>query len=257
MSTSFARRVVAFASMALLIAADSTAGETSLIGEDSEIGGPVADIHDSTQSSGFRFSVALRAVQYEGQKDRTLLEQHEDGSLTIWVAFRDIQLTIGQISLSGQPGSATCGPLAMRIGHQREIWVAFDFDHQSDVNQTLKLSGSRCRIADDNWLIGSPAWVRTSGFFMTESKVINGVRSGLAGKRARIEQELQRIAYAELGESCTESGDVPADRSAFEAAVRARLVEDGHLSDVRPATGSIPVPLTGFTQAQPTASDQE
>ncbi len=153
--------------------------------------------------------------------------------------------------MSGQPGSATCGPTMLHIGQQREIWVAFDFERDADATQTLEFSGSRCQIAHDNWTIGSPAWVQTSGLFMSRSKVASGVRSGLAGKRERIEQELQRIAYAVLGKSCSDSGEVPADHDVFETAVAARLVRDGHLAAAPSAVGSVSFPLTGFVQERP------
>jgi hypothetical protein len=237
--------------LALLVPAKSRSGDTATAVTASEIAGQVGDIHDTTDSSGYRFQVALRNLSYVGQADRTLLERKADGSFTIWLAFRDIRLTIGQISMSGQPGSATCGPTALHIGQQREIWVAFDFQRDADVTQALTFSGSRCQIANDNWAIGSPAWVRTSGLFMSRGKVASGVRSGLAGQRQRIEQELQRIAYAVLGKSCTDSGEVPADHDAFETAVAARLVRDGHLSASQTATGSVSFPLTGFVRESP------
>jgi len=236
------------AALALLVSTDSRAGDTGTTVIASEIAGQVGDIHDTTDSSGYRFQVALRNLSYVGQADRTLLERKEDGSFTIWLAFRDIRLTIGQISMSGQPGSATCGPTALHIGQQREIWVAFDFQRDADVTQALTFSGSRCQIANDNWAIGSPAWVQTSGLFMSRNKVLNGVRSGLAGKRERIELELQHIAYAVLGKSCSDSGEAPRDRDAFEAAVAARLVRDGYLSGSPSTTGSVSFPLTGFVQ---------
>lgn len=241
-------RTAVLATLVLLCPVDAPAGETVMLGAGAEISGQFADIHDDTHSSGYRFQVALRRLSYVGQADRTLLERGEDGSLTIWMAFRDIRLTIGQISLSGQPGSATCGPMALHIGHQREIWVAFDFNHQADADPSLTLSSTRCRIENDNWAIGSPAWVRTSGLFMSQNKVVSGVRSGLAGKRVRIEQELQQIAYTILAESCTEPDQMPVDRSGFETAVEARLVRDGYLSASSTTTRTFALPLTGLTR---------
>jgi hypothetical protein len=251
MNSSFAPRCAAIAALALLIPADALAGDAGTTGADSEIAGQVADIHDYTDSSGYRFQVALRNLSYVGQADRTLLERKEDGTLTIWLAFRDIRLTIGQISMSGQPGSATCGPTALHIGQQREIWIAFDFQRGADASQTLTFAGSRCQIANDNWAIGSPAWVQTSGLFMSRGKVANGVRSGLAGQRERIERELQRIAYAVLGKSCSDSGEAPTDHDAFETAVAARLVRGGYLTDKTSAAGSVSFPLTGYVKETP------
>jgi hypothetical protein len=251
MNSSFAPRCVTIAALALLLPANSLAGDTGTTGAGAEIAGQVADIHDSTDSAGYRFQVALRNLSYVGQADRTLLERKADGNFTIWLAFRDIRLTIGQISMSGQPGTATCGPTSMHIGQQREIWIAFDFERDADTADTLTYSGSRCQIAHDNWAIGSPAWVQTSGLFMSRGKVASGVRSGLAGQRQRIEQELQRIAYAVLGKSCSDSGEVPTDHDAFETAIAARLVRDGHLAAAPSATGSVSFPLTGFVQERP------
>lgn len=247
-------RIVA---IALLVCGNSLAGDTETIGTGSEVTGQVADIHSYTNSSGYRFQVALRGLSYVGQADRTVLERKEDGSLTIWLAFRDVRLTIGRISMSGEPGSATCGPTALRIGHQREVWVAFDFDHRAETLRSLTFSGSRCQIENDNWAIGSPAWVRTSGLFMSQGKVVSGVRTGLAGKRARIEQELQNIAYEVLGKSFSDSDEAPADRDAFEDTVEARLVHDGYLTDSRSVSGGVSLPLTGFTRDVPDLTRQD
>lgn len=248
---------VAVASAALLIHAAAHAGETATPAAGQKIAGQVGDIHDYSDSSGYRFQVALRNLSYVGQADRTVLERRADGSLTVWLAFRDIHLTIGQISMSGQPGSATCGPTALHIGQQREVWVAFDFQRDADASQSLTFAGSRCQIANDNWAIGSPAWVQTSGLFLSRGKVANGVRSGLAGKRERIELELQHIAYAVLGKSCTDTGEAPADHDAFETAVASRLVRDGYLSTSPSPSGSISFPLTGFVQEAPDTTRRE
>lgn len=253
----YSYRIAVIAAIALLTPTAAFSGETETIDEGAEIAGQVADIHDYTHSSGYQFQVALRGLTYVGQADRTLLERKEDGSLTIWLAFRDIRLTIGRISLTGQPGNATCGPMALHIGHLRELWVAFDFDQQTGAERSLKLAGSRCRIENDNWSIGNPAWVQTSGLFMTQGKVVSGVRSGLAGKRQRIEQELQQIAYTVLAESCTESGEAPTDRDGFEAAVEARLAQDGHLSGASTAADNNSLPLTGFIRERPALIRQD
>jgi hypothetical protein len=236
----------------LLLTANSLGEDGRTNDEGNGIAGRVVDMTAYTNSSGYRFLVALRGLRYQGQADRTLLESKEDGSLTVWMSFRNIRLTIGQISLSGEPGSATCGPMLLNIGHRREIWVALDFDHHADADRSLTLSGSRCRIENDNWAIGSPAWVRTSGWFMSENKVVSGVRNGLAGRRERIEQELKRIAYSLLGESCSDSGEAPANQTAFEQAVEARLVQDGYLTSTQTASGSVTWPLVGFAQNRST-----
>lgn len=243
-------RLAAVTAATLLLTANSLGDDADTNDEGNEIAGRVVDMTAYTNSSGYRFLVALRGLRYQGQAERTLLESKEDGSLTVWMSFRNIHLTIGQISLSGEPGSATCGPLLLDIGHRREIWVALDFDHHADAPRSLTLAGSRCRIENDNWAIGSPAWVRTSGWFMSDNKVVSGIRSGLAGRRNRIEQELQHIAYSLLGKSCSDSGTAPADQTAFEDVVETRLARDGYLTSTQTATGSVAWPLVGYTQSK-------
>jgi hypothetical protein len=230
------RRLALIAAALLLAASRAAAGDLEQIADASDISGRVADISHATSSSGHQFRVTMSGLHYKGQVDRTLLERAETGRLTIWIAFKDVRLTIDRISVSGRPGSAVCGPLAIDIGNRRELWAAFDFDRTEAGSGALTLKQTRLGLPHDNWAIGMPAWVQTSGLFMSRDRVVSGVREGLAGCRLQIEQELRKIAHAVLGEFAAVSRETPLTDGALEDAVQAKLVSDGLLTEV--GTGS-------------------
>ncbi len=232
-----------FAAILLLAASRSAAGELERIADASDISGRVADINHATSSSGHQFRVTMSGMHYRGQVDRTLLERTATGRLTIWIAFKDVRLTIDRITVSGRPGSAVCGPLAIDIGNRRALWAAFDFEGADETGGgALTLKQTRLGLPHDNWAIGMPAWVKTSGLFMSRDRVVSGVRDGLAGCRPQIEQELRKIAHTVLGEFAAVSRETPLTDGALEEAVQAKLVHDGLLTESRMGSAeSVPV----------------
>jgi hypothetical protein len=242
------RRLALIAAGLVLAASRAAAGDLEKIADTSDISGRVADINHATSSSGHQFRVTMSGLHYKGQVDRTLLERTADGRLTIWLAFKDVRLTIDRISVSGRPGSAVCGPLAIDIGNRRELWAAFDFDRTEAGGGTLTLKQTRLGLPHDNWAIGMPAWVQTSGMFMSRDRVVGGVREGLAGCRPQIEQELRKIAHTVLGDFAAASRESPLTDDALEEAVQAKLVTEGLLTEARMGSAE-PVPVSAGTPA--------
>lgn len=241
------------------------------IGSEVEISGRIADIRHTTESSGYSFRARLSGIHYSGRVDRTLLERKNATELTVWLALRDVVLIIDRTTISGRPGGATCGPMQIQMGHRRDLWVAFDFqtaeeyetagfetsgdekqpfdrapaDAKSAQERTLafsetpslKLIDTRFGLPADNWSVGDPAWVRTSGFGVTRSKVIRGLRSGLTKNRERIESRLIEVAPKMLvvaarkahGSRPVGLKDTPAERQSVEQAMHNKLLEAGYV----------------------------
>jgi len=161
------------------------------------ISGQVADMEHNTSVSGYTFRVGLHGLRYDGQVHQTLMEETEPNRLTIWVALRNVNLTIASTSISGSPGSAQCGPLKLVLGNRRELWIAFDVDRKlEEADSGLVLRATRFGLPRDNWSVGMPSSVETSGFGMSRAKVVSGLREGLENKSQRIEEQLIKAGPA-------------------------------------------------------------
>jgi hypothetical protein len=207
------------------------AGDVKRIGDGFKLSGSIPDIHRRIDCSGHQFHVALSSVHYVGETGTTLLEQSLDGSITIWLALKDVQVTIGRVTLSGRPGSAVCGPTLIEAGNRRQLWVAFDFELQSNAGGArLTFKKTRFGLPRDNWSVGSPAWVTASGFGMSRGKVSRGVQNSLAESQGQLESEILRIANSVLAEFAELPEGAAAEQSAVEKALARKLVDEGHLS---------------------------
>jgi hypothetical protein len=182
--------------------ASPAAAETTDLKASFKIAGKVPDMQQSTSSSGYTFRIDFREIRYNGQVQRTLLEPKESGRMTIWVALRGAVLTIHSTEISGGRLGASCGPLQLVLGNRRELWVALDVERKIVDNvEKLVLTGSRFGLTPDNWSVGKPEWVRTRGFGMSQSKVVNGLQGGLANNMKGVQQQLVKAApqiYAQV-----------------------------------------------------------
>jgi hypothetical protein len=161
------------------------------LGTSFQIQGKVPDMQQQIESSGFAFQVALRDIQYSGTIRRTVIEPTAADRMTVWVAIQDAILTIHRTDIDGRRHSAQCGPLELVLGSRRDLWIAFEVERITEAGaQTLKLLRTRFRLPRDNWSVGSPSWVKTSGFGMTQGKVVSGLRGGLAKRTGSVEKQL-------------------------------------------------------------------
>lgn len=222
---------IVLVSVALAKLPSAGASEVKCIGDGRKLSGRVPNIQRFTDCAGYRFRVMLSNLQYAGEVNTTLLEQSRDGVLTVWFSLKDVRVTIGHISLSGRPGTADCGPTAIDIANRRELWVAFDFERQTQEDGIrLTLKNTRVGLPRDNWMVGTPAWVKTSGFGMSRGKVVSGVRDGLARSQPTVEQQITQMAYSVLTEFAAVPEGVTADQVAIETALTQKLIAEGHLT---------------------------
>ena len=58
------------------------------------ISGQLDDMDQYTRHSGFLFRVGLRGLSYSGRVERVLFQESQPGRLSVWLALRDVRLTI-------------------------------------------------------------------------------------------------------------------------------------------------------------------
>lgn len=166
----------------------------------SAISGRIPDIHDSTSANGIRFAVRFSGISYTGRVTDAKLQAAGRDRLSLAIALRDVNLTIGSTYIRGGRKSATAGPISIGIGTRRPVWLKIQA-RPYIANRELKLSvvDSEFRIDRDNWYVTRPYGVATRGWGMTESRVSNALVEGLYGRRRRIEQEVEAAVPSILG----------------------------------------------------------
>jgi|GEM_PF-2665380 hypothetical protein len=202
-----------------------------LVGSKVRVSGRIADMTQVTTASGYQFRVGLTGLSYRGRVDRALLDQKDSEKLTIWLALRDIVITINSTSISGRPGRANCGPIKIQLGHRRDLWIAYDFKKSTEAMQpALKLMKTRFALPADNWSVGSPSWVRVSGFGMSRSKVVTGLRSGLIENKKQIEKRMIDVSPTMLSKVAPVPNNTSVNRRSIAPAVHKKLKSSGLLS---------------------------
>lgn len=155
--------------------------------------GAVDDVKHAFSSSGYQFDVRFTKVQYAGQVEQTLLQQEEMEPDKVWFGMRDMDLTIGQTSITGRRHSASVGPFKIQLGQSDVVWMSVEVGQSEDGEGAnlpkLTLGTVEFRLPPGDWAVNSPSWVQTKGFGMTESKVVNGLRSGLQRNPRAIEEQ--------------------------------------------------------------------
>lgn len=201
-------------------------GELRDLGTRFVVSGKIADMQRVERRSGQTLRVTMRGLSCRGRVDRTLVEQKADGRITFWLALSELKLTIQRTDIVGQTASARCGPMTILLGNRRSLWLALDVEQRAEGRQSgFKLLSTRFRLPADNWSIGTPLWVRTSGFGMNRQNVVAGLRKGLANNRSRIEQRLIQFAPTMLAQSVLPTGSPRDDATPIIEAIGRVLLE--------------------------------
>jgi hypothetical protein len=188
-----------------------------------EFSGQVADMFQTTQQSGVALRVGMSGVSYSGTLTRTVLEQSQPGKVTLWFGLRNVRLTVSRTDIVGGPGSAACGPIDVVLGNQKDLWLAFDIEADTKSNSSqMVVREVRFQLPSDNWSIGKPAWVRTTGIGFTQQNVVDGLRQGIANDRATLQEKLMRDAPRILSQVVKQTTPKNAE-SPMVRAIRSRL----------------------------------
>lgn len=156
--------------------------------------GRLNDMFDSTVAQGRSFGIRFSGISYRGQLDRVLARGYAKDRVLIQLGARNIVLTIGGTSVTGERHAAQAGPINVMIGFQRPVWLNLELQpFIADRRIRMKVISSAFQIPPDNFSVSQPAGVSTQGFGMTEEAVSSGLVSGLYGARARMEKEVLAI----------------------------------------------------------------
>ncbi len=188
-----------------------------------QFSGQVPDMTHTSQKLGLAIRVGMKGVSYTGQLTRTLLEQSQPGKVTLWLGLRNVKLTVKQTDIVGGPGSASCGPMNVVLGNQKDLWLAFDIEADKNAATTqMVVKGVRFQLPPDNWAIGNPQWVRTQGIGFTQKAVVDGLREGIAKDRVKLQEKLMKDAPKILSQVVKQTTPQNAE-SPLVKAIRSRL----------------------------------
>jgi poly(3-hydroxybutyrate) depolymerase len=156
--------------------------------------GRLADISDTTEAQGYTFSVHMYGLSYQAQLVRASVKAYRQDRVNIQLGLSNVVVTIGGTSLNGDRHSAQAGAINIVMGHARPIWLSFDVTPEiHDRKLHFRHVGTYFSIPDDNWYVTAPAGVSTHGFGMTQSKVSNGLVSGLYSRKHTMEQQVASV----------------------------------------------------------------
>ena len=186
-ATPILRSIQTIAFAAVLATAATAQVHTAQDNASDRIAGRVPNIRHVTQSMGFQFNVLFSDISYNGEvKNVDIVDQTENGA-TIRVVFGKVNLQVNRTSVQGSRQQASCGPLTLVLGARRDITV--DFQVQDNAG-TLQVVDAKFNLERDNVQVGTPRWIQTKGFGMTQSRVASGLRSGLQSNVATVQRRL-------------------------------------------------------------------
>lgn len=156
--------------------------------------GRLNDMFDSTSAQGRSFGVRFSGISYRADLERVIAKGMGKDRMLVQMGIRNVVLTIGGTSITGERHSAQAGPINIVIGQQRPVWLTLELTpYIADRQIRLKQVGASFVIPPDNYSVSAPAGISTQGFGMTESAVASGLNSGLYGARGRVENEVLQI----------------------------------------------------------------
>lgn len=198
--------------------------------------GQVPDISYRIRDSqfGIEFQTKFQDVSYQGEVTGAAIEQEQAGKLTLWFSIRNLKVTHKKTSLTGWPGTAQVGPMDLHLGNRRDLWIAFDLERAVRNGQPrIVLRGTRFRLPKDNWSIGRPKWIRTTGVAMTKQRVESGLRNGLVENQRLLEKQVMQMASKVLRELFQTVPDTVPGKKELVDEVQRRLMADAK-SSVQP-----------------------
>ena len=166
----------------------SAAQANNNVDSEIKVNGDVAAIKSSTSTLGFTFDVRFDGVKYDGKVHKFGWEARGKNRFRLKIHLRNVRLTFGSVAIRGSRHSADCGPMNLRLGVRRDLVVNVDVDR--DAEGRLRIVKRNFKLDADNIAIGTPSWIRTRGWGMTESRVSEGLRSGLVTHVKTVEKKL-------------------------------------------------------------------
>jgi len=177
------------------------------------LSGTLQDVQQNTAAEGRAITVQLRGISYRGRVSRAVIEARGNNRIAITLTVRDVNLVINRTNIWGDI-SATAGPLRIVLGHRADLPISFEVEPVVEQRRVrLKLLSTQFRLPRDNWSVGRPEWVNTSGgMFVTEDRVANGLRNGFYSDPGRIEREVKATVPRMIDQLENRLGFEPVDQ---------------------------------------------
>ncbi len=154
-----------------------------------DISGEVPNIPDHFSVAGFRFDVLFSNITYKGQIRQISVTQTDKNKYIVQAALQNGNLHFNRTTIKGSRHSAVCGLVPVKLGTQKPVWLQFNIERKDG---KLKMTRSHVSGMPNNFSVGFPNRISTSGFGMTETRVSKGIRNGL--------NKNQRIITSKLNE---------------------------------------------------------
>lgn len=160
----------------------------------STLSGHLGDMYDSTSASGRSFSVQMSGITYATRLHRVLVKSVSSGNVLMQIGLQRIDMQIGGTYISGGPRSASVGPINITVGTQQPVWLNISVKPRIEAGKVrLEVTGTDFNIQDNNWAYSQPGGISTRGLGMTQDRVYDGVMSGMAGSKPRIESQVKSL----------------------------------------------------------------
>ena len=159
-----------------------------------QLAGAIDDQQFTFTAAGETFEITQADLSYEAHLHQVLMAAQQDGTVRLQIGLRPLALRIGETRIVGTQHQATAGPVVVRLGHRRPVWINLTLepaivDHQLQ----LVLRDSEFRIPDDNWHVLRPEEVTVSGAEISPELVKTAIVGGLYLRRAEVEACVARV----------------------------------------------------------------
>ena len=151
--------------------------------------GTAEDIRFTVDVQGQDYEITLGELRFTTVFHRVLVDARENNTIHLKVGAKPLEMRIGKTTVTGPEHYAEAGPVVVRLGHRRPIWLELDVRPRI-VEGQLELHAEQIRfdIPDDNWVVLPPEEVTASGPGLTADLVRTGIVGGLYVRRKEIEQ---------------------------------------------------------------------
>ncbi|REJ72491.1 MAG: hypothetical protein DWQ34_11890 [Planctomycetota bacterium] len=164
--------------------------------------GAVDDVHFTVEVQGDEFEITLSDLRYTTVYDHIDVEARENGTVHLLVGAKPLELRIGKTTVSGPEHSAEAGPVMIRLGHRRPVWIDLNVRPQIVEGEfDLLTEQITFEIPDDNWMITPPEEVTAEGEGLTPDLVRTGIVGGLYLRREEIEQAIREAVPRTISEA--------------------------------------------------------
>jgi poly(3-hydroxybutyrate) depolymerase len=157
------------------------------------LAGDIEDQHFTFTAAGETFEITQADLTYTAELKRIMIAAQQNGTIRVQIGLQPLALRIGETRIVGQEHQAVAGPVDVRLGLRRPVWIDLTLQ-PSLIDQQLQLTlrESRFDIQNDNWSVSAPEDVEVAGPDITPELVRIAIVGGLYLRRHDVEDCVQR-----------------------------------------------------------------